>query len=265
MIDTAQAPMWEQQWDIATMGLGQALQFSGQYREAADLYGQLLAEDADNASILGSLASALTELNQSDSVDVLSENLLNRPGLTEFDFSNAGVGLYRIEQYQRAAQAFTAAAEMNPYNRDARLNLTQAYFSAEDWESLIPAARDLLSVDPLNGDVWTFMTRAYSELERHEEANAVFAEYQALGYEIEDLLLEGDIDGGSRVEGSLKNTTAEPGGTVVLRFHFGGQNGQEVGTVEIRVQIPAVEEVVEFMGSFTSSEIVTGYTYEVVG
>jgi len=265
MIDTAQAPTWEQHWEISTTGLGQALQVSEQYQEAADLYGQLLAEDPGNASVLGSLASALSELDQADSVDVLYENLLNRPGLTEFDYTNAGVGLYRIEKFERAAQAFRAAAEMNPFNRDVRLNLTQTYYSAEDWEPLIPAARELLSLDPLNGFVWIYMTRAYSQLDQPEEANAVFGEYQAIGYEIEDLLLVGDADGGARVTGNLKNTTAEQGGTVTLRFHFGGQNGQEVGTIDIRVQIPAAEEMVEFGGDFSSSEIVTGYRYEVVG
>jgi hypothetical protein len=154
---------------------------------------------------------------------------------------------------------------MNPFNRDARLNLTQTHFSAEDWEALIPAARDLLTLDPLNGLVWIFMTRAYSELEQVEEANAVFAEYQALGVETEDIRLDPLPAGGARVTGALKNNTAEAGSTVVLRFHFGGQNGTEIGTVDIRIQVPAVEESVEFSGEFNSAEAVTGYSYEVVG
>jgi Tfp pilus assembly protein PilF len=234
------------------------------YQEAADLYGQLLENDPENASIIGSLASVLTELEMPDSVDALYNNLLNRPGLTEFDYSNAGVGLYRIEQYDRAAQAFRRAAEMNPFNRDARLNLTQTYFSAEDWENLIPAARDLLELDPLNGLVWIFMTRAYSELEQPEEANAVFNEYQALGVEVENIMLDGMPNGGARVSGSLKNNTAEQGGTITLRFRFGGESGREIGTLDIRVQVPAAEESVQFSGTFNSSDFVTGYRYEMV-
>ena len=120
-------------------------------------------------------------------------------------------------------------------------------------------------MDPLNGIVWIFMTRAYSELEQVEEANAVFGEYQALGYEIEDLSLEADPDGGASVLGILKNNTAEPGGTLTLRFFFGGLTGQEVGTTDIRIQLPAAEETVEFRGTFSSSELVGGYKYEVVG
>jgi tetratricopeptide (TPR) repeat protein len=265
LADTALAETWEQHWEIASLGLGQALQISEQWSAAADLYGQMLADDPDNPSIIGSLASVLTEMNMPDSVDALYDNLLNRPGLTEFDYSNAGVGLYRIEEYERAAQAFRSAADLNPFNRDARLNLTQTFFSAEDWENLIPAARELLEVDPLNGLVWIFMTRAYSELERVEEANAVFEEYQSIGYEVEGINMDALPAGGAAISGRLKNNAAEAGSTVTLRFHFGGERGTEVGTVDIRVQVPAVEALVDFSGQFNSSDLVYGYKYEVVG
>ncbi len=273
MMDTASAATWEEQYGVSRLGLGQALQYAEQYEEAAALFGEMVADEPDNASLIGSLASVLTEMGQADSVDVLYENLLNRPGLTEFDYSNAGVGLYRIGEFTRAAQAFRAAADLNPLNRDARLNLVQTHFAAadqaedgsEDWEAVIPAARELLSLDPLNGDVWIFLTRAYSELERDEEANAVFGEYQAIGYEIESLQLDVRTDGGASIVGALKNNTAEQGGTLLLRFHFGGPDGEVMGTTDIRIQLPAPEESVDFVGDFSSSDVVTGYKYEVVG
>jgi tetratricopeptide (TPR) repeat protein len=264
MMDTAQADIWQEHYGIARSGLAQALQFSGEYQAAADLYGEMLAEDPDNSQLIGSLASVLTELEMPDSVDALYNNLLNRPGLTEADLANAGVGLFRIEEYDRAAQAFAQAAAMNPFNRDARLNLVQTYFTAENWEAVPEAAQELLEVDPLNGFVWIVLARAYSELEQPEEANRVFNEYQEIGYEVENLMLEPQPAGGARVSGTLKNTTAEQGSTVTLRFHFGNPDGQEVGTTDIRVQVPAPEESVEFSGMVQTSGPVTGYMYEVV-
>ena len=68
MADTLLAATWQEHYDIATLGLGQALQLSEQWPEAADLYGQMLADDPDNPSIIGSLASVLTEMNMPDSV-----------------------------------------------------------------------------------------------------------------------------------------------------------------------------------------------------
>lgn len=265
MADTLQAPTWEEHWGFARSGLANALQLSEQYEEAAVILNELIAEDPDDAGLIGNLASVLTELEMPDSVDALYDNLLNRPGLTEFDFANAGVGLYRIGEYDRAAQAFASAAEMNPFNRDARVNLAQTHFSAENWEALIPAAEEVLEVDPLNGQMWIILARAHSSLEDAEAASRVFNEYQSIGYQIEDIMLDGGPTGGATVSGIFRNNTAEPGGTVTLRFHFGGANTREIGTLDIRVQIPAAEETVEFTGQFDSSDQVTGYTYEVVG
>jgi hypothetical protein len=154
---------------------------------------------------------------------------------------------------------------MNPFGRDARLNLAQTHFQAENWAEVIPAGRELLELDPLNGIVYIYMTRAASEMEDVEQANAIFNEYQALGYEIESIMLDGGPTGGAVVTGSFKNNTAEPGGTVTLRFTFGNQQGREIGSIDIRIQIPAAEESVEFMGEFRSSDFVGGYRYEVVG
>jgi len=264
MMDTAAAGVWEEHEGYAIAGLGQAYQFSGRYAEAAEIYGQMLEDDPDNTQVLGNLATVLTEMEMADSVDALYNNLLSRPGLTAADYTNAGVGLFRIDQFERAAEAFKAAAAMSPLNRDARVNLVQTYFAAEDWQGVVDSAPDCLALDPLNGYVWIYLTRAYSELDQPEEANRVFNEYQALGYEVDGLMVEPLPGGGTRVTGGLKNNTAEEGTTVTLRFHFGDADGQELGTTDIRIQVPAPEETIQFSGTFQSSTPVGGYRYEVV-
>jgi tetratricopeptide (TPR) repeat protein len=264
MADSLAAPFWDQNWGIATAGLGHAMTLAGQLQEAADFYGGLLADDPQNIELIGNLATVLTELQMPDSVQALYAQLLSRPDLTERDYFNAGVGLYQIEQYGPAADAFRAAAEKNPFNRDARLNLANTLYTAEEFEALIPAARDLLAVDPLNGNMWLAMTRGLNVLERVQEANDTFREYQAIGYEIIDIRLDGVRGGGAKITGQLKNTAGTPGETVTLQFHFGGDRGQEVGTQLFRVQLPAVEQIAIFQGTFESTQQVTGYRYEVV-
>jgi tetratricopeptide (TPR) repeat protein len=264
LADSANAEIWVQHWEIATTGLGQTLSYAGRNQEAADLYGQLLQEDPGNPALLGALANNLSELGLADSVQVIYDQLLSDPTLGERDFFNAGVGLYQIENYEIAAQAFRRAAEMNPFNRDARLNLAQTLSINESFEELIPAARDLIEVDPRNALGWIFLTRALSETERTEEANEVFNEYQSFGFEIEDLNMRPDPDGGATFSGSVKNTSLEPGTTVTLRFHFGGPQGTEIGTADIQVQAPEVEQYQVFQGEFVSSEVVAGYKYEVI-
>jgi tetratricopeptide (TPR) repeat protein len=264
LADTADAPIWMQHWDIATTGLGQTLTFAERFQEAADLYGRLLEDNPSDTKLIGSLANNLSELGMADSVQALYDQLLSNPDLGERDFFNAGVGLYQIENYEAAAAAFSRAAEMNPFNRDARLNLAQTLSISELFTDLVPAARALIEVDPRNALGWIFLTRALSETDQTEEANAVFTEYQAIGYEIEDLLMRPESGGGATISGSLKNTALEPGTTVSLRFHFGGIDATEIGTLDIQVQAGEVEQFQIFRGEFVSAEAVTGYTYEVI-
>jgi len=264
LADTANAPVWEQHWEIATTGLGQVLTYAERYQEAADLYGELLDEEPTNMNYLSSLANNLAQLGMADSVQVLYDKLLNDPDLTERELFNAGVGLYQIENYDAAARAFRRAAEMNPFNRDARLNLAQTLSISEHFQELIPAARDLIAVDPRNALGWIFLTRALSETEQTEEANQVFQEYQSFGFEIENLSVRPNPNGGATISGALKNTSLEPGTPVTLRFHIGGPEGTEIGTMDVQVQAPAVEQSEFFQGDFQSSQQVSGYKYEVI-
>jgi tetratricopeptide (TPR) repeat protein len=264
LADTATAGTWQQHWEIATTGMGQVLTVAERYAEAADLYGSLLEENPDDISNLGNLANVLSELGQPDSVKALYDQLLSRPGLGERDLFNAGVGLYQIEDYERAAEAFRQAADMNSFNRDAILNLAQTLSIAEEFEELIPVARRLLEMDPRNALGWIFLTRALSETEQTEEANEVFNEYQAIGYEVEELRLQPGTDGGATITGQVKNTSLEPGTTITLRFTFGGQNGTAIGTLDITVQAPEAEQLEVFRGEFVSAEPVTGYLYEAI-
>jgi tetratricopeptide (TPR) repeat protein len=264
MMDSIGGPAWEQHWGIATTGLGQVLTMAERYDEASQLYGELLAEDPDNLTVLGTLANVLSELGQVDSVRALYDQLLSRTDLGERDLFNAGVGLYQIEDYERAASAFRQASERNDFNRDAILNLAQTLSISEDFEGLIPVSRRLLEMDPRNALGWIFLTRALSETGDTEGANEVFTEYQAIGYEIEDLRLEPDPTGGAVILGQLKNTSLEPGTAVTLRFTFGGEAGTAIGSIDINVSAPEVEQFEVFRAEFTSTEIVTGYIYEVI-
>jgi len=264
LADTATAPIWEQHYEVATTGLGQTLTYAERYQEAADFYGQLLEQDPDNVTILGNLANALSQLEMPDSVQALYDKLLSRTDLGERELFNAGVGLYQIENYGQAAEAFRRAAEMNPFNRDARLNLAQTLSIDEQFDALIPAARDLLEVDPRNALGWIFLARALSETEQTEQANEAFTEYQEIGYEVSDLSLSPFPDGGASISGVVKNSSLEPGTPIILRFHFGGFDGQEVGTLDVQVATPEVEMSELFQGDFYSDQPVSGYRYEVI-
>ncbi len=272
LADTASAPVWKQHYEIATTGLAQVFSIAGRYEEAAQVYRDVLKDDPDNLLVLENLANVFAELAQSDSTKAfyadsaraILDEIFQRPDLDERGFYNAGVAFYQIEDYDGAAEAFRKVAEMNPLNRDAVLNLAQTLSIAEKFEELVPAARRLLELDPRNGLGWILLTRALSETDQVAEANKVFTEYQEMGFEVDNLRLQPYPDGGATLTGQVKNVSLDPGTRIVLRFHFGGEGGKEIGTLDIEIQAPEQEQFEVFRGEFESTEVVTGYRYEVI-
>ena len=175
----------------------------------------------------------------------------------------AGMKHYEAEEYDLAAEAFRESAGSNAFHRAARLRLLQALFGAEQWSPAVSAAEELIELDPLNGAAYVSWARSLAELGEKEEADRVFSGYQALGFEVNDLRLEEVPGEGARVRGTITTLTGEPGRDILLRFHFGGEQGQEIGLMGVRIQLPAQRESVEFQKTFGASERVVGFRYEV--
>jgi tetratricopeptide (TPR) repeat protein len=176
----------------------------------------------------------------------------------------AGERYYEAGEYDLAAKAFRESAEANPFHRDARFKLLSSLFGAERWSAAVPVAEDLLDLDPLNGIAFVYLTRCLAELGERDRADEVFSEYRSIGYEVYDLRLEEVPGEGTKVRGMLKNLNRVPGAEVLLRFHFGGEQGQEVGAMGVRVEMPDEDESVAFEELFTSSERAVGFRYGIV-
>lgn len=262
LADTTQPGIWDNHYGIVTTGLAQVYVTMGRHQEAAEIYEDLLAENPDDLMVLSNLATVLTQMEIADSAQALYDRILQRPDITEVDLFNAAVGLYQVENYEGAARSFARVLEMNPMHRDAALNLAQTLSIAEDYEGLIPAAQALAELDPRNGLAYIYQARAFSETDRTQEANEIFLEYQAFGYEISDIRVQSYPEGGARLTGQLQNHTKDVGSTVTLRFHFGGEGGVEIGTVDVSITVPDAEAFEAFEAEFSSSEFVRGYRYD---
>jgi tetratricopeptide (TPR) repeat protein len=176
----------------------------------------------------------------------------------------AGLRHYEVGEYDLAAEAFRESAESNPFHRDARFKLLSSLFGAERWTAAVPVAEDLLDLDPLNGIAFVYLTRCLAELGERERADEVFSEYRSIGYEVYDLRLEEVRGEGTKVTGMLKNLNRVPGAEVLLRFHFGGEQGQEIGAMGVSLDMPDEDDSVEFEEFFASSERAVGFRYEIV-
>lgn len=75
---------------------------------------------------------------------------------------NSGVTAARAQQVSDATTLFEAAYKKNAYHRDVLYNLAIMYLNGDQYAKVIPVVRNLVSIDPSNGDNYRLFTIAYA-------------------------------------------------------------------------------------------------------
>ena len=274
-VDSATAVDWASRELSVTFNRAQLLSEAERYDEAAAEYERFLESNPGDVAALSSLATTLSQSGMADSAQAIYDNLLAGTGLGMREYFNIGVGLYGAaskneepdearEIFVRAAEAFRQVAEVAPENRDALFNLAQSLVDAENWDELIPVARDLLDLDDHNPDSYTILAQGLVGIDQTQEAVQVLEAREALPFLLEGSTLQPQARGGASLVGTLVNKTLDAGTTVTLRVHFNGEDGAEVGATDIRVTAPAEGGAEPFRADLDSDESVMGYYFEVL-
>ena len=299
-LDEEQVAAWDRDRRVATFNLAQLLSQAGRHDEGAEVLEQFLARnpDLDAATELQALtarANFLAAAGRADEAQALMESIRSRTDLSSADHFQIGIGLFNTGDYAEAAAAFARAAEMNPYSRDALLNLVQSLYSEameleeqpesqdrdarlrENYAQILEAAEQVQSFDPLNRNLLSFMLRAYrgqadlasntAEAERfRQESQNLFRQYQAQRYEVSDISLNvGDGDR-TTVTGMLTNLSGEAGSQIRIRFTAVNRGGTPIDSEVITIQLPPANETVEFRTELDlSSGDFAGWSYELIG
>jgi tetratricopeptide (TPR) repeat protein len=90
--------------------------------------------------------------------------LANPSALSFSQLLNAGVGLAKAKNVPDAITMFEAAYKKNPYHRDVLYNLAIMYLNADKYPQALPVIRQLVSVDPSNGDNYRLFTISFANL-----------------------------------------------------------------------------------------------------
>ncbi len=263
-VDSATAVDWAQRETNVAFNRAQLLSMEERYDEAATEYETYLESRPGDVRALSSLASVLAEVGMADSAQAIYDGLLSEAGLGLREFLNIGVGLYTAGVYDKAAQAFQEVVHVAPENRDALFNLAQSLYEAEDWETLIPVAEDLVELDGHNRDSYTILGQALARTGDDQRAVEVLSQGQDLDFRFEGGALQPRSSGGGAYSGALVNNALDAGATVTVRVHFNGEDGAEIGFVDVRVAAPAQGESESFQADLTSDETLVGYYLEVV-
>jgi tetratricopeptide (TPR) repeat protein len=275
-----QAASWAESRRVAAFNAAQLLAQTGDFERAAQTLQSFLDQyeaglDAETAlQARTALAGFLAQAGDAEAAEAMYEEILNRTDLTANEYFQAGIGFFNTSDYARAAEAFSAAAELNPYSRDAYLNLVQALYSQaleleemeetpernEELEALyrriLDAADEVRELDPLNRNVVSFMLRAYRSLadlaeqgeaqQLTERTQELFREYQNQSFDISDIQIAIQGDDTARVTGSLGNLAASAGEPVVLRFELLDEQGQIIDDATVTVTTPEQGAATQF-------------------
>ncbi len=246
----------------AMENLGQLLVSVERYAEAEEMLRGYLADNPDDFAARSRLAVALAKQDKRDEAMQTYQELLSSPAISGPDLFNIGVGLFQVEEFGRAEDAFLRVTEMSPNNRDAWYNLANALYAQEKWAEIIPAGERLLEMDPLNEDAALILARSYRETEKNRDALRVLEASEAAPVFVKSPQLNA-TDGRSTIAGTIEPKAAAAGTPVQLRFTFYGPSGS-LGTETVTVQAPAAGSTTPFQVVLQNPTPAVAYSYQIV-
>jgi tetratricopeptide (TPR) repeat protein len=143
-----------------------------------------------------------------------------------------GPGARMVEQglYRAGARALTLGLARNPYRRDALFSLAMAYYQLRDSVSLLPVARRLLVLDPLNRASLMLVAAGWDFGGRRDSTKAYVARADSgLAVEISVPSFLPDTAGAS-LDGGALNLKSTPSAPFRLTVEFLDPSGQVIAT-----------------------------------
>src|SRR5690606_28418094 len=124
--DAEAKKQWQQTEQEVVANMGSLLISLDRAAEAEQVYREYLQRNPDHLESEVNLAIAMTRQNKVAEAAEVFKKIASRTDLSDTQLLTVGIGLFNAEDFKGAADAFMAAAQKNPYSRDALLNYTKA-------------------------------------------------------------------------------------------------------------------------------------------
>jgi tetratricopeptide (TPR) repeat protein len=242
--------------------LASLLMLTDRYAEAEPLLRRRLERDPESVQTRSDLASALNSMGRPGEAREIYSELLSEGGLQVTELFNLGIGLFRVDDFAGAAEAFRRLTELQPESRDAWFNRANALFAMEAWTPLVEVSGRLLELDPLGENALLITARAHLETGDRDVAIQMLQRVDATPVYLDGMRLR-QTGAGTAVEGRVTGNVALEGTPVDLLFTFFGDQGSEVGTAVATVEAPPEGEISTFVVVFPGRAL--SYRYELVG
>lgn len=294
-LQPAQQKQWDEARQKATDRLGQLLMATRKYDEAVKFYQQQASANPNEPPLKLSLARALALSGKDAEAKAMFVELMGMPNLTDEQYTDIGVSLFRARDFPNASAAFRKAVGLNAYNHAALYNLSQALLAIaqpieEAREKAAPTARKpfavqlapifselkdvtdkFLALEPANATAMKLASataRGNADVAADAKAENA-AKMQALGLLQRADSLAFDIsdtnvavtDEGMKVTGTITNRKLATGAPIHLKVTFVGKDGTALDAQDITVPAPAKEQMAD-LNVTTKVKDVIGWKYE---
>jgi tetratricopeptide (TPR) repeat protein len=288
---------WSELEETATFNIAQLLATTGKNEDALRAYQEFIARNPNNSMANLNLAVVLTRMDRTAEAAKVYNELLAMD-LSDIDFFNVGVGLYKANQHAQAAEAFRKTIAKNPYMRDAHYNLAQAVYGLATeleeqkmkttgaavkpiddkliayYQEIGELAEKLRGIDPANRNLLALQTRAYRGLSDLHSDVAVQTEWKnkllaaltandAMTFMVENLTLTSGA-GEVSLSGGIVNLKATVGQPAKIRVHFIARDGSTIESQDVTVSLPEVQGATPFKATIKTDKPVAGWKYEVI-
>jgi len=271
--------------DKATFNLAIVLGNTGSWAAAATTWEQYLEWVPDDMEAKKALAQSYRNSGQDEKAQAMEAVLLaaamspsgDLEGMSTSDIYNFGVNAFNDGNFATAVEAFGAVLAVEPHNRDAMHNRTNALYAGMtelrqeadglsgeeaaaaderlqvEAQQLVESAEYLLQYDPLNGDALKLQGEGYRVLKNQEMLLEVFTIITAAPLTLEVVGFEAGADGAvltavatgrqpQSIDGSNIEATA-----VTITVEFMNEADEVVASQDVTIPIlapDATEEVV---------------------
>jgi tetratricopeptide (TPR) repeat protein len=249
----------------ASINLAELLRMDGRAEEALTIYSDYASNNPDDVLGLLNYAVALMDSGDQETAEQMFSDLLQRDDLSFRQWSQVGIGLYRAQNFDQAAQAFERAHDLNPLNKETMENLANTYYQAERYEELLPLADELVGRYPFESVNYNLLANAHRELEDPDAALAVLERRDGLEFEFLRSQLAAVSEDVYSVEGQVMNKTAAAGSEVTVPVDLLGEEGQVVMSEELLITLPGEGEATSFLLQFQIEDPISGFQYSASG
>jgi tetratricopeptide (TPR) repeat protein len=229
-------------YNTAVLNVATLHQMLGEWDSTVVWYEKVRETDPTHSDALFGIAEAHVEMgNEAAAMEIYDQVLANAAAMGDLDLFSAGGKLFNANEFDKAAQAFEAGLEKNPYYRDALFNLANTYLEIGQDQSRPQAERDdalskmdevthrLLEVDPNSRVVYRILAAAHTLQGMDDTTEVIMEAMQALTFEV-SVDISRPISGGYTVAGRLINLKEAATTVPTITLEFLDASGTVVST-----------------------------------